>query len=93
MTGFREQEVQAVTWKDIDFKEQVAKVRAKPKYRFLPKSYEEREVPIPDRLVESLRQHQKKFGGNCPLLFPNKSGGIERKFLRKRAKRLHGGPD
>jgi len=82
MTGFREQEVEAVTWKDIDFKEQVARVTAKPKFGFVPKTWEEREVPIPDRLVESLRRHRAALGANSPLLFPNKSGGVERKFLR-----------
>ena len=82
MTGFREQEVQSVTWKDVDFKEQVARVTAKPKLGFVPKTYEEREVPIPDRLVEALRRHRESVGRSSQLLFPNRSGGVERKFLR-----------
>jgi integrase len=93
MTGFREQELQTVTWKDIDFKEQVVRVTAKPRTGFIPKTWEEREVPIPDRLVESLNAHrdrliellkrQQATRATIPQwVFPNKSGGVERKFLR-----------
>ncbi len=82
MSGFREQEVQALTWPDIDFKEQVARVSAKPKFGFVPKTWEEREVPIPDRLVESLRLYRTELQTKSLLVFPNKSGGPERKFLR-----------
>ena len=41
-----------VTWPDIDFGNHVVRVKAKPKLGFIPKDWEEREVPVPDRLVE-----------------------------------------
>jgi integrase len=50
MTGFRDAEVQHVTRADLDLKEQVVRVTEKPQWGFIPKNWEQREVPIPDRL-------------------------------------------
>ena len=54
MTGFRDAEVQHVTRADLDLKEHVVRVTEKPQWGFIPKNWEQREVPIPDRPVESL---------------------------------------
>ena len=54
MTGFRDAEVQHVTRGDLDLKEQVVRVTEKLQWGFIPKNWEQREVPIPYCLVESL---------------------------------------
>ena len=68
MTGFREGEVMHVTWPDIDFGNHVVRVKAKPKLGFIPKDWEEREVPIPDRLLNSLRRHKAAAPANHALV-------------------------
>ncbi len=78
MTGFREAEVQHVTWKDVDLKEQVVRVTAKPEYGFFPKDWEEREVPIPDRLAQALKARSKS---KWPLVFPTPDGKRNGHFL------------
>jgi len=47
MTGMREQEVMHCSWEDVNLPRGTVTVRYKPQYRFSPKSYKEREVPIP----------------------------------------------
>lgn len=74
MTGFREAEVQHVMRADVDLKEQVVKVREKPVWGFIPKDWEQREVPIPDRLVASLKGFRARQKAKGPLLFPTAGG-------------------
>ncbi len=80
-TGFREKEVQYATWKDIDFQENAARVTAKARWGFIPKTWEEREVLIPDQLVESLRSCKAAANPDCPWLFPSSNGGVSYHFL------------
>ena len=68
MTGLREGETQHVVWSDIDFPNHVVRVTAKPKLGFTPKTWEEREVPIPDRLYDSLRTHREAAQPGCSLV-------------------------
>lgn len=83
MTGFREGEVKHVTWPDIDFGNHVVRVTAKPKLGFIPKDWEEREVPIPDRLYNSLRHHKAAASANCALVFATSNGRVVHNFLRQ----------
>ena len=80
-TGFREKEVQYATWKDIDFQENTARVTAKARWDFIPKTWEEREVLIPDHLVESLRCHKAAANPDCPWIFPSANGCVSYHFL------------
>lgn len=73
MTGFRKKEVVYTAWSDVDLKQGVIRVTAKPEYHFRPKDYEEREVPIPDKLVQSLREWGKDKKRN-ELVFPTRNG-------------------
>ena len=82
MTGFSEGEVMHVTWPDIDFWNHVVRVKAKPKLGFIPKDWEEREVPIPDRLLNSLRHHKTSASVNA-LVFATTNGGVVHNFLRQ----------
>jgi integrase len=83
MTGFREGEVMHVAWPDIDFGNHVVRVKAKPKLGFIPKDWEEREVPIPDRLLNSLRDHKASANANHALVFSTSNGGLVHNFLRQ----------
>jgi integrase/recombinase XerD len=67
-TGFRMREVATQTWSDIDWQRCTISVKPRPEYRFTPKSYEQRSVPVPASLIESLRRHKKKSTG--ALVFP-----------------------
>jgi integrase len=73
MTGFRKKEVTYACWSDVDLRHGVARVTAKPEHGFRPKDWEEREVPIPDRLVASLRKWAKHRNGS-PFVFPTRNG-------------------
>jgi integrase/recombinase XerD len=69
MTGFRKKEAAFVEWRDVDLKAGVVRVTAKSKYGFRPKTYEEREVPIPDRLVTTLKARRN----GSDLVFPTRN--------------------
>ena len=70
MTGFRKKEAAFVEWRDVDLKAGVVRVTAKSKYGFRPKTYEEREVPIPDKLITALKTHRN----GSELVFPTRNG-------------------
>ncbi len=72
MTGFRKKEVAYTAWTDVDLKSGVVRVRAKPEYGFRPKDWEEREVPVPDKLVKILKEWSKKSHGE--FVFPTRNG-------------------
>jgi integrase/recombinase XerD len=55
-TGMREQEICHLAWKDVDLKKKVLRVSAKPSYGFTPKTWEEREIEMSDRLVDAFKK-------------------------------------
>ena len=63
-----------VTWPDIDFGNHVVRVKAKPKLGFIPKDWEEREVPIPDRLLNSCAFTKPQYPKSCTI-FPRAMAG------------------
>ena len=69
-TGMREQEICYLTWDDVDLKKKVVRVSAKPEYGFTPKTWEEREIEMSDRLVEAL----KNLPRMCRWVFPTVRG-------------------
>jgi integrase/recombinase XerD len=81
MTGMREQEVMHATWPDVNLARAVVAVRYKPEYGFSPKTYKGREIPIPNKLVQSLKKWKAKTDGACPLLFPTSGGRPRLNFL------------
>jgi integrase/recombinase XerD len=70
MTGMREQEVMHCSWADINLSRGTVTVRFKPEYGFSPKNYKEREIPIPAKLVASLKAEKEKRDKTCGLVFP-----------------------
>jgi integrase/recombinase XerD len=74
-SGFRDREVRYVGWRDMDFRNSLARVTAKPLWGFRPKNWEERVVPLPTALMEqlgSLRERRKALPSE--LVFPNSRG-------------------
>jgi integrase/recombinase XerD len=80
MSGFREQEVMHLTWKDINFTASTVSVRHKPQYDWTPKAYKEREVPVPSALLHELEEAKAK--ATSPLVFPAPGGKPEGHMLR-----------
>ena len=60
MTGMREQEVMYTYWSDVNFTASTVRVSHKPDRGWTPKAYKEREIPIPSKLVRSLKAWKAK---------------------------------
>jgi integrase/recombinase XerD len=74
-SGFRDQEIRYVLWRDVDFKSQTVRVTAKPQWSFTPKNWEERAVPIPAGLLGRLRKLKtRREAAPTQLVFPNSRG-------------------
>jgi len=74
-SGFRDREVRHVTWRDMDFRNSLVRVTAKPLWGFGPKNWEERAVPLPTALVEQLQKlRERRNGLPSQLVFPNSKG-------------------
>jgi integrase len=70
MTGMREQEVMHTYWSDVNLTASTVRVSHKADRGWSPKAYKEREIPIPAKLVNSLKAWKKKSDKNCHLVFP-----------------------
>jgi integrase len=81
MTGMREQEVMHSSWEDVNLSRGTVTVRYKPEYGFSPKNYKEREVPIPSKLVKSLKAWKTKSDRTCGLVFPTAGCNPKLNFL------------
>jgi integrase/recombinase XerD len=83
LTGLRKEELAHLTWKDVDFKRAVIKVRGKED--FVPKDYEERDIPMPPDLVQLLENLPRR----SVWVFPTESGGrFGRNEMLRRLKRI-----
>lgn len=68
LTGFRNREVSTLDWDSVDGRRGVLAVKARPQYKFKPKSYESRSVPVPASFMAELKEWKKKAVGS--LVFP-----------------------
>ena len=74
-SGFRDREVRYVAWRDIDFRNSLARVTVKPLWGFGPKNLEERSVPLPSALIAHLQKlRERRNGLPSQLVFPNSRG-------------------
>jgi integrase len=80
-TGCREQEVAYMTWSDVDLDQKIVRITAKSQWSWKPKDCEERCVPIPEWLVDTLTR--LKSNSRNSLLFPNQLDQPEGHFLAK----------
>jgi integrase len=81
MTGEREQEVMYTYWSDINFAHATVRVSHKPDRGWTPKAYKEREIPIPKKLVKSLKAQKAKADKSCDLVFPTAGCNPKLDFL------------
>jgi integrase/recombinase XerD len=70
MTGMREQEAMYTYWSDVNFTASTVGVSHKADHGWTPKAYKEREIPIPAKLVKSLKAWKAKSEKTCGLVFP-----------------------
>jgi len=81
MTGMREQEVKYTYWSDVNFAASTVRVSHKLDRGWTPKAYKEREIPIPAKLVKSLRAWKAKSDKTCTLVFPTAGCNPKLDFL------------
>jgi integrase len=90
LTGFREDEVMYLYWRDLDFDRATLRVTAKPEFDFTVKDYEERTVAVPyDNLMGELYKLGWWYDGvestyqeHCQLVFPTAGGKPNHHMLR-----------
>lgn len=83
MTGFRDSEGRFVTWRDVDFKHLAVRVTAKPHWGFHPKNWEEREVPVPEKLIDLLKKFRPENTSPDDPVFPSEKGKPDGAMLEK----------
>jgi integrase len=83
MTGFRDAEGRFVTWRDIDIKHNAVRVTAKPHWGFHPKNWEEREVPVPQKLINLLEAYRPQNASPDDPVFPSETGKPAGAMLEK----------
>jgi len=81
MTGMREQEVMHVYWRDVNFTAATVRVSYKPDRSWSPKAYREREIPVPSKLIKTLKAWKAKNFKGCELVFPTAGCNPKRDFL------------
>jgi integrase/recombinase XerD len=81
MTGMREQEVMYTYWSDVNLAHATVRVSHKPDRGWTPKAYKEREIPIPAKLVKSLKTWKAKSDKTCNLVFPTAGCNPKLDFL------------
>ena len=79
LTGFREQEVMYLFWRDINPDLRTIRVTSKAEHGFYPKRWEEREVPIPAHLAEILQKRPRRE--QSQFVFPSPTGNREQHML------------
>ena len=81
MTGMREQEVMYTYWSDVNFSASTIRVTHKRDRGWTPKAYKEREIPIPAKLVSSLKAWRSKSDKTCNFVFPTTGCNPKLNFL------------
>ena len=83
MSGFRDAEGRFTTWRDVDFKHMAVRVTEKPHWGFHPKNWEEREVPVPQKLITMLQKFRPTNATPDDPLFPSTTGRPDGAMLEK----------
>lgn len=78
-TGLREQELAHLHWSDLNLVKANLTVRAKPEAGFIPKDWEEREIPLHPKLVTALNELPRRHAN---LVFPTLKGNANGHLLR-----------
>jgi integrase/recombinase XerD len=96
LSGFRDQEVGFLSWDDFNPKAGTLRVSKKAGYKFDPKNYKERVVPVPRELVDLLKRHRAQQKEGEYFVFPTSShnkargaqGGQRDKHMLGKLKRI-----
>jgi integrase/recombinase XerD len=83
MSGFRDAEGRFVTWRDVDFKHMAVRVTAKPHWGFHPKNWEEREIPVPEKLIALLERFRAPKASPDDPIFASATGRPDGAMLEK----------
>jgi integrase len=83
LTGLRKEELAHLSWDDVDFHLGLIRVRAKAD--FVPKDYEERDIPMPPDLIPLLKNLPRSSEWVFPVLNGNRFGRNE---MLRRLKRI-----
>jgi integrase/recombinase XerD len=83
MSGFRDAEGRFTTWRDVDFRNTAIRVTAKANWRFSPKNWEEREVPVPQKLISLLERYRSAEARPDDPIFPSATGNPDGAMLEK----------
>jgi integrase/recombinase XerD len=83
MTGLREQELSTLRRIDcvLDGSTPVVRITERPEYKFVPKAYEIRDVPVPETLLVTLRAWLQTH--DHKLVFPTRRGKVDGHLLRR----------
>lgn len=83
--GLREQEVCHLEWKNLNLKRGILHVEGNPTYDFKVKDSEQRDIPIPQKLVEWLQTYRHAHPKNrlvCPTSSDKPNGKLLRTLKR-----------
>jgi integrase len=80
--GLREQELSHLEWPDIHWEDSILRVSSKPHWGFAVKDSEERDIPIPQILIEDLKKWRTKHPSST-LVLPTKNAKPNTKLLRQ----------
>jgi integrase/recombinase XerD len=83
LSGFRDAEGRFLTWRDVDFRHRAIRVTAKPHWQFHPKNWEEREVPVPQALINLLQKYKPDDAAPDDPVFPSATGRPDGAMLEK----------
>jgi integrase len=89
--GLRDQELRHAEFTDIDMHDKLFRVQGKPQYKFTVKDWEQRDIPIPDDLIDELKTWKKASKGRNLILAtrndkPNTKMLLAIKGLARRSK-------
>ena len=81
-TGLREQQLAHLHWTDINLKKGILSITAKPEQGFVPKNWEEREIPLHEELTKLLKQLPQRNHLVFPSFRVNPNGHLLRMLNR-----------
>jgi integrase len=81
LLGLRDQELQYAEFQDIDWSENTFRVSSKPQWSFMPKTWEQRDIPLFESLSKELKTWRDKNPGHS-LILSTSGGNPDQKLLR-----------
>jgi integrase/recombinase XerD len=81
LLGLRDQELQHAEFRDINWSENTFRVRSKPEWGFMPKTWEQRDIPLFEDLPAELKAWRDQKPGQS-LILSSKGRTPDRKMLR-----------